>query len=1193
MITSNVARSISGVGRARLHWLGLRLLVGLTAAILTGAAWALVMPSIAVVSPGDGSVVGPTALIRVAYSGEGLDPSTFRIDVRGEDWTPRFSVSATEATYQPTSDQPLIAGPMAIEASVSTLSQESASTSASFSVAATLVAVSPDEGRVGDLVEIIAVGLDPLPAKNAVVMLRAGASPPNIVAAFEEVAPDGKSGKVRIPRGARSGPLSIRVNGIDSPETLPFFVKTVVPKCGNLEDFDFAANGDIFAVYTQPDTVLRDPLCPAPLIPGAPSYALIIHENGAMDRVIEGTSAVAIMGSVVDKSGRIGAFVTRTRLDTGSYQWRVKWWKDGDLQVSVLLSGLNSAFTGCCTFNFPLDFDQENRLYLMAQNRLARVTIPVNDDLPDEPEVTRPIEFIGPTYGFEAVFAIDCDNKAYVAHHHDLNTPPNYIGYNLTQVDLRTGAGTAIEGADQRWALDMDVSCSAGKVYVSQFTSAYGILDVEVVEVGQASTSILGGMTDVSDNPLLKIGPQGELLMTVGDFEAGYKYRPGGGRTVVALDAEPIAGCDSSGPLAFCTRVVDKLEILPTTTRWKPQRSDAPMKIVFSGPAGLDLSTVRLEVVAPGGEAAGYVPTLGPAALAAGKTNEYEAEWLKPWTYPVQTATGIEQVRLPRGNYTLRVKGRKLASSLELTSPDYSKASLVAITGVLLQSNVSSLDVNPNVGGGKRIFPEATQPAPNDQIDDRDLVEVVVQTSPAIAAGPHPPVTVAIRAIDVDDPSAMDDDVDLESGLLDNRGDEEIGVGLFDPNQAGAVTPVGSILTASVGQTGEATAFLRVSKRQGDNYRLAVALDPIDLLGCVPTLRSSTGEVRMSSGLAAPVGLAVTEMLTVWRTLHLEVDSLDSSRLLQSRPESTDSAIILDLQARASSVEARKLVDAAAPFVVPAPRGGLLVDHSRNDDWAWADLILTGQGSTSVKVVGNNKSSISVAAGTDLRLHFEAGDPFTVRDDVWQPLGELPVGFSASLLAKAYIQAEALAEAVNRRRTHPMRRNLDAATLSRLPKDVESSAAFWSVMLVDAFDPDTASDNDPSDPSVENGERRNERATFGETVGRVPLPLPGGNVSGLIGQDDSQPICSVYRETLRDGGEEDSWTPGPLSPVESTLAHELVCHAMALGHAPGTLCNSSPLEGAPGTVLPAKLVAHLRGLPAPRSCPQDALCPYR
>jgi len=81
------------------------------------------------------------------------------------------------------------------------------------------------------------------------------------------------------------------------------------------------------------------------------------------------------------------------------------------------------------------------------------------------------------------------------------------------------------------------------------------------------------------------------------------------------------------------------------------------------------------------------------------------------------------------------------------------------------------------------------------------------------------------------------------------------------------------------------------------------------------------------------------------------------------------------------------------------------------------------------------------------------------------------------------------------------------------------------VQLVEAFDARTERDNDPD---VTFPALPTERPVLGTTVSRTAT--------------GSEPVCAVFRETVRD-----SVTRGfplPASPLPQTVAHEVLCHAL-------------------------------------------------
>ncbi len=178
-----------------------------------------------------------TALIGVVDS-QPLNLTTLKITVAGGDLTSRFTVSATGASWTLGGGDDLAAGSLTITASIANALDEETTTSATVSVRPTFTSILPEAARVGDLVEIAGFGLSPDPAQNAAVFPRAASTPPIIVVPFETVAADLRSGTVRVPGGARTGKVSVRVNEVDSLESGDFYVKPNLLKCGNLEDFD-------------------------------------------------------------------------------------------------------------------------------------------------------------------------------------------------------------------------------------------------------------------------------------------------------------------------------------------------------------------------------------------------------------------------------------------------------------------------------------------------------------------------------------------------------------------------------------------------------------------------------------------------------------------------------------------------------------------------------------------------------------------------------------------------------------------------------------------------------------------------------------------------------------------------------------------------------------------------------------------
>ena len=192
--------------------------------------------------------------------------------------------------------------------------------------------------------------------------------------------------------------------------------------------------------------------------------------------------------------------------------------------------------------------------------------------------------------------------------------------------------------------------------------------------------------------------------------------------------------------------------------------------------------------------------------------------------------------------------------------------------------SVSPLTGNPGSGGGLAIFPD------NNRIDnftvdtttDRSLVDFSATLSPAI-----PNIKVFFEVIDVDDPSANDVSapnndpmgiVDNEHNSTDNRGD-------------GARTGPGSsmyyiVRSNSVGQA--IVTNFRVSMQPGDNYRFVASLNPIGSSDYTAIQDDGSAAGVLNNTLSPPARMGVnatgpavlSDMLTVWRRLHIEDDTM-------------------------------------------------------------------------------------------------------------------------------------------------------------------------------------------------------------------------------------------------------------------------------------------------------------------------------
>jgi hypothetical protein len=175
-------------------------------------------------------------------------------------------------------------------------------------------------------------------------------------------------------------------------------------------------------------------------------------------------------------------------------------------------------------------------------------------------------------------------------------------------------------------------------------------------------------------------------------------------------------------------------------------------------------------------------------------------------------------------------------------------------------------DDNPNTGLGKRVFPDKN--GPSDTVD-RKRVRVNALTSLGSKK------TIYFKSFDLDDPSTDAGPVDTNGPTgNDNRG------GQGSAAQFGILSAVGGTGTtnsasAKTDNNGTASVDLTVTMQAGDNFMVAASDDSAYLNGLTVNqilLQDSGGNIV---GSGTPKAKA-SPMLTVWRRVHLEVDSMEA-----------------------------------------------------------------------------------------------------------------------------------------------------------------------------------------------------------------------------------------------------------------------------------------------------------------------------
>jgi hypothetical protein len=176
------------------------------------------------------------------------------------------------------------------------------------------------------------------------------------------------------------------------------------------------------------------------------------------------------------------------------------------------------------------------------------------------------------------------------------------------------------------------------------------------------------------------------------------------------------------------------------------------------------------------------------------------------------------------------------------------------------------------------VFPDARLTAGAVEASSRAVVDVQV----TLSVPPVEPLPLHFQSFDVDDPSASVGPVDFSTHTDDNRGTFPALAGRFVGN------PVGVVFTSTVTLQVSTAASFETTIQPGDNFRVAVAGDR-DLLAALLNddtilgAGSNADQLRIiDPAISGPFTRqeirestkTVTPVLTVWRQLHIERDSM-------------------------------------------------------------------------------------------------------------------------------------------------------------------------------------------------------------------------------------------------------------------------------------------------------------------------------
>jgi hypothetical protein len=184
------------------------------------------------------------------------------ITVNGTDWTPRFEVTADQASYTTSADDVLIAGVastcngacgLTIQITVTDTAGGTAAATQRVDVVPVFEAVMPQAAQSMDTITIAAKGLDPSPANNSVIFKGVGTTTVSMSAVDTALG----LGTVTVPYGVVTGPLSLVVSHgttITAAEHPVFNISQPLPNCGlmgswNAGSWRYLPDGGAFVSY--------------------------------------------------------------------------------------------------------------------------------------------------------------------------------------------------------------------------------------------------------------------------------------------------------------------------------------------------------------------------------------------------------------------------------------------------------------------------------------------------------------------------------------------------------------------------------------------------------------------------------------------------------------------------------------------------------------------------------------------------------------------------------------------------------------------------------------------------------------------------------------------------------------------------------------------------------------------------------
>jgi hypothetical protein len=508
------------------------------------------------------------------------------------------------------------------------------------------------------------------------------------------------------------------------------------------------------------------------------------------------------------------------------------------------------------------------------------------------------------------------------------------------------------------------------------------------------------------------------------------------------------------------------------------------------------------------------------------------------------------------GNYV--IDGQSSMLTRCVVTPDIAR--ITSVTLEQIDTNDLPIDSNPNTGGGSRIFPD--DKIINDPVERRKIR--VRARSSQIQAGTR----IYFLSYDLDDPFTNDMPIDpnVNSGF-DNNGNVD---GLPDTGRGKFSIPAGSSgceifelgISCVTNSSGETVVDFTVTRQPGDNFAVAASTEAFYLGGIevdginlkdqnnmqIPATTTTSNACVASSSRACR-----TDMLTVWRRLHLEVDSMGA--IQNNFVEGT-----IALDKKVGNFDTIVFLNVSQALEPGRFQGGRLVVGTGNTRRVFRVKDNQGAGD-SVTIRPQDGRPINIHANESFTLYddddFNDDDVAKLDGDTGEDILEPDMSLlttdssdpNENALAPAYIKP--VYDIVNTRNNNTFALNLpgDSCTEIRsLFGDWDSNTAntnirFWSVYILGAYQGELDQDGDGND-STSNTDTRG----IVDAITNVPkLTCPDTEGSGAL------IFLELHRLREFPGYNSDRTNPKSMAV---TVAHE-IGHLFSSTHGDGEIMGTT------------------------------------